>query len=246
MNLYIKIGKKHMDNTNFSRYLKQIMLDEIGFEGQRKISEAKVAVVGAGGLGCPILQYLNAVGIGTIGVVDFDKVQESNLHRQILFNANDVGQEKVNSAVDKLELQNSGTQFHRHLLKLNKQNATTVLADYEVVVDGCDNFLTRYIVNDTCVELGKPLVYGSILGFEGQMATFNYKGSKNLRQLFAEPPDPKDVPSCSENGILGTFPGIIGTMMAQEVIKVVLDMQVLHNQLLLFSTINWEMTKIRF
>lgn len=246
MTLCIRIGKNRMDKTNIGRYWKQIMLDEIGFDGQMKMGEAKVAVIGAGGLGSPILQYLNAVGIGTIGVVDFDTVQESNLHRQILFNAKDLGQNKVDASVDKLELQNTATQFHRHLLKLNKINAYNLLADYDLVVDGCDNFETRYIVNDACVELGKPLVYGSILAFEGQIATFNFKGSKNLRHLFPEPPDPEDVPSCSENGVLGTFPGIIGTIMAQEAIKIILELHVMQDELLLINTKCWEMTKIRF
>lgn len=226
--------------------MKQILLDEIGFEGQLKMNQAKIAVIGAGGLGCPILHYLNGIGMGTLGVIDFDTVEESNLHRQVLFNPADIGKTKVEVLIDKLQQQNPETHFRGHAVKLDHENVHTLLAAYDVVVDGCDNFATRYLVNDACVALGKPLVYGSILGFEGQLATFNFKGSKNLRHLFPESPNPKDVPSCSENGVLGTFPGIIGTLMAQEVTKIILGLEVLHNEFILFNTKCWEMTKITF
>ncbi len=235
------IGKEE-----FGRFEKQMVLGEIGIMGQVKLKEAKVAVVGAGGLGCPVLQYLNSMGVGTLGLIDFDTVQESNLHRQILYTSEDVGKSKIECAAKRLKAQNPYTTIIKHNVVLTEENAKEILSQYDIVVDGCDNFLTRYIVNDTCVKIGKPLIYGSILGFEGQLATFNYKGSKNLRDIFPEPPNPEDVPNCSENGVLGSFPGIIGTMMAQETVKVILDLDVLANKLLVFNTKDWNLTKIKF
>ncbi len=235
------IGKEE-----FGRFEKQMVLEEIGIMGQVKLKEAKVAVVGAGGLGCPVLQYLNSMGVGTLGLIDFDTVQESNLHRQILYSSEEVGKSKIECATQRLKTQNPYTTLNEHNFVLTEENAEEILSQYDIVVDGCDNFLTRYIVNDTCVKIGKPLIYGSILGFEGQLSTFNYKGSKNLRDIFPEPPNPEDVPNCSENGVLGSFPGIIGTMMAQEAVKVILDLDVLANQLLIFNTKDWNLTKIKF
>jgi adenylyltransferase/sulfurtransferase len=235
------IGKEE-----FGRFEKQMVLAEIGIMGQVKLKEAKVAVVGAGGLGCPVLQYLNSMGVGTLGLIDFDTVQESNLHRQILYTSEDVGKSKVECAAKRLKAQNPYTTIIEHNVVLTEENAEKILSQYDLVVDGCDNFLTRYIVNDTCVKIGKPLIYGSILGFEGQISTFNSKGSKNLRDIFPEPPNPEDVPNCSENGVLGSFPGIIGTMMAQEAVKVILDLDVLANRLLIFNTKDWSLIKIKF
>ncbi len=233
------IGKEE-----FGRFEKQMVLEEIGIMGQVKLKEAKVAVVGAGGLGCPVLQYLSSMGVGTLGLIDFDTVQESNLHRQILYTSEDVGKSKIECAAKRLKVQNPYTKIIEHNVVLSEENAEEILSHYDIVVDGCDNFLTRYVVNDTCVKIGKPLIYGSILGFEGQMATFNYKGSKNLRDIFPEPPNPEDVPNCSENGVLGSFPGVIGTMMAQETVKVILDLDVLANKMLIFNTKEWSLTKI--
>lgn len=235
------IGKEE-----FNRYHKQFQIEEIGFAGQVKLKEAKVAVIGAGGLGCPILQYLNAIGIGTIGIIDFDTVQVSNLHRQVLYTIYDIEQSKVTCAAKRLREQNPNTVIVEHNVQITSENATELLANYDFVVDGCDNFLTRYIVNDTCVELGKPLIYGSILGFQGQLATFNLNGSKNLRDLFPEPPNAEDVPNCSENGVLGTFPGIIGTMMAQETVKVILELEPLTNKFMLFNTANWQLQLLNY
>ncbi len=230
----------------FNRYHKQFQLEEIGFAGQVKLKEAKVAVIGAGGLGCPILQYLNAIGIGTIGIIDFDTVQISNLHRQVLYTLNDIDQLKVSCAAKRLKEQNQATIIVEHIVQITSENAIELLAPYDIVVDGCDNFLTRYVVNDACVSLEKPLVYGSILGFQGQVATFNLNGSKNLRDLFPEPPNPEDVPNCSENGVLGTFPGIIGTMLAQETVKVILDLEPLRNKFMLFDTKNWQLQLLNY
>lgn len=235
------IGKEE-----FGRFEKQMVLEEIGIMGQTKLKAAKVAVVGAGGLGCPVLQYLNSMGIGTLGLIDFDTVQASNLHRQILYTSEDIGKSKIACAAKRLKAQNSFTTIIEHNVVLTEENAAEILSQYDYVVDGCDNFLTRYIVNDTCVKIGKPLVYGSILGFEGQMATFNYKGSKNLRDIFPDPPNAEDVPNCSENGVLGSFPGIVGTMMAQETVKVILDMEVLTDQLLVIDTKKWSLTTISY
>lgn len=235
------IGKEE-----FGRFEKQMVLDVIGILGQTKLKAAKVAVVGAGGLGCPVLQYLNSMGIGTLGLIDFDTVMESNLHRQILYTSEDIGKSKIECAAKRLRAQNPYTTVIEHNIVLSEENAEEILSQYDFVVDGCDNFLTRYIVNDTCVKLGKPLIYGSILGFEAQMATFNNNGSKNLRDIFPEPPNAEDVPNCSENGVLGSFPGIVGTMMAQETVKVILNLNPLHNQLLLVDTKNWTNTKISY
>ena len=235
-----------IEKEEFGRFEKQMVLKEIGILGQTKLKAAKVAVVGAGGLGCPVLQYLNSMGVGTLGLIDFDTVMESNLHRQILYTSEDVGKSKIECAAKRLKAQNQYTTIIEHNVVLSEENAEEILSQYDYVVDGCDNFLTRYIVNDTCVKLGKPLIYGSILGFEGQMATFNYQGSKNLRDIFPEPPNAEDVPNCSENGVLGSFPGIIGTMMAQETVKVILDLDPLKNQLLLIDAKWWTNTKISY
>lgn len=235
-----------MDKLNLKRYMKQIMLDEIDLSGQIKLRETKVAVIGAGGLGCPILQYLNAIGIGVLGSIDFDHVEESNLHRQVLFSPEDIGRKKVNVVIEKLQVQNPETVLIGHNEKLGPENVQAILSAYDVIVDGCDNFTTRYLVNDACVQLEKPLIYGSILGFQGQLATFNHRGSKNLRDLFPEIPDPKDVPSCSENGVLGTLPGIMGTLMAQEVVKVILDLKPLNNEWVIFDTLQFGIKKLNF
>jgi len=228
------------------RYNRQMILPEIGIKGQEKLSSAKVLVIGAGGLGCPALLYLSAAGIGTIGVIDFDVVELHNLHRQILYSTDDVGKPKALIAAEKLKKQNPHSNILIFNELLSETNAEKIISQFDIVVDGSDNFLTRYLVNDTCVKLNIPLVYGSILKFEGQVAVFNCKGSKNLRDIFPEPPNAEDVPNCDENGVLGTLPGIIATMMAQETLKLILGMEVLKNQLLIFDTRNWGLTKLAF
>jgi len=228
------------------RYNRQMILPEIGIKGQEKLSSAKVLVIGAGGLGCPALLYLSAAGIGTIGVIDFDVVELHNLHRQILYSTDDVGKPKALIAAEKLKKQNPHSNILIFNEMLSETNAEKIISQFDIVVDGSDNFLTRYLVNDTCVKLNIPLVYGSILKFEGQVAVFNCKGSKNLRDIFPEPPNAEDVPNCDENGVLGTLPGIIATMMAQETLKLILGMEVLKNQLLIFDTRNWGLTKLAF
>ena len=230
----------------FLRYNRQMMLPEIGDSGQEKLKKAKVLVIGAGGLGCPILQYLAPAGVGTIGIVDFDKVEIHNLHRQILYTENQVGQTKTTTAKSVLENLNPLIDIIAFEEKLTAENALRIIQNFDVVVDGCDNFATRYLVNDTCVALGKTLVYGSILKYEGQLAVFNHKGSKNLRDLFPEPPNPKDVPNCNLNGVMGTLPGIIGTMMAHETLKLIMNLPILKNELVLFNTLNWSFNKLKF
>lgn len=231
---------------DFLRYNRQMQLPEIGETGQLKIKQARVLVIGAGGLGCPILQYFVAVGVGNIGIVDFDKVELHNLHRQILYTENHVGQLKASTAKSILENVNPHITIQSFKEKLTLENATEIITNFDIIVDGTDNFTTRYIINDSCVALKKPLIYGSIFKFEGQVAVFNHKNSKNLRDIFPESPNPEDVPNCSLNGVLGTLPGIIGTIMAQETLKLILELPTLENELLLFDTLNLNFIKLKF
>ncbi|MBK5245535.1 MAG: HesA/MoeB/ThiF family protein [Eubacteriaceae bacterium] len=205
-----------------NRYNRQIMLPGFGLEGQTKLKNAKVLVVGAGGLGCPVLQYLCAAGVGTIGIIDFDKIELHNLHRQVLYSTLDVGKPKAETAARILKAQNSHVEFQVYNDILNKKNSAQLISQFDLVVDGSDNFSTRYLVNDTCVELKKPLVYGSIFNYEAQLAVFNHDGGKNLRDIYPEPPNPEDVPGCNENGVLGVVPGILGVYMANTCIQVIL------------------------
>ena len=231
---------------DFLRYNRQVILPEIGDKGQAKLKKAKVLVIGAGGLGCPILQYIATAGVGTIGIVDFDKIEIHNLHRQILYTEDQIGLSKATTAKATIEKLNPLIAVLAFEEKLTAENAFRIIADFDIVVDGSDNFSTRYLVNDTCVTLGKTLVYGSILGFEGQIAVFNHQGSKNLRDLFPEPPNPKDVPNCSFNGVLGTLPGMIGTMMAHETLKLIIGLPSLNNELVLYKTLDWSFIKLTF
>ncbi len=222
------------------------MIPEIGLQGQEKIRNTKVAIVGCGGLGCPALLYLASAGIGTIGIVDFDTVSITNLHRQILFGNSDVGQNKIDVAEKKIKALHPEVNIIKHAVMIDEKNAEGILKNYDIIIDGCDNFATRYIVNDASVKLGKPLVYGSILGFEGQLAVFNLNGSKNLRDLFPEAPNAEDVPDCSENGVLATIPGIVATMMANECIKVVLDKSSMKNKFILINCKDLGISVLKF
>lgn len=226
-----------------NRYSRQLMLDEVGFDGQLKLKKAKVLVVGAGGLGCPVLQYLNAAGVGTLGIIDFDKVEVHNLHRQILYTAEDIGKPKCPTAANKLQQANPNIQHIVFEELLQEANAATIISQFDIVVDGSDNFLTRYLVNDVCVQLGKPVVYGTILKMEGQLAVFNYKGGKTLRDIYPEAPNPEDVPSCSENGVMGFVPGILGVYMANAAIQIILD-EYVNNHLLLFNFKEFSILKL--
>jgi molybdopterin-synthase adenylyltransferase len=235
-----------IDIQDYLRYGKQMLLPEIGESGQLKLKNAKVLVIGAGGLGCPILQYLATSGVGTLGIVDFDKVELHNLHRQILYTEKNIDTPKAITAKSILKALNPNIEIQSFEEKLTTENAERLLIGFDVIVDGCDNFNTRYLVNDTCVKLQKPLIYGSILKFEGQVAVFNHNGAKNLRDLFPEPPNPEDVPSCSVNGVMGTLPGIIGTMMGHEVQKLIMGLPVLENELIVFNTLDWNFRKLNF
>lgn len=201
------------------RYQRQMLLPEIGIAGQEQLKAAKVLVIGAGGLGCPVLQYLAAAGVGEIGIVDDDVVDLSNLHRQILFNANDIGRPKAAVAVEKLKLLNPHLSLNSYVQRFDTTCAAAICGKYNLVVDCADNFDTRYLVNDTCVALGKTLVFGSILRFEGQIAVFNHNGGVNYRDLYPEPPS-EDI-SCADGGVIGTLPGLIGLYMANETIKLI-------------------------
>lgn len=209
-----------------ARYNRHIIIPEFGLAAQQKLKAAKVLVVGSGGLGSPVLLYLAAAGIGTIGIVDFDVVDDSNLQRQVLFGVNEIGKAKVEAAKERLQALNPHIEFVLYNTQLTSQNALDIVKDYDVVADGTDNFPTRYLVNDACVLLGKPNVYASIFQFEGQVSVFNYKKANgefgpNYRDLYPTPPPPGLVPSCAEGGVLGVLPGIIGSLQALEVIKVV-------------------------
>ena len=211
-------------NSLHSRYHRQIILPEIGLSGQEKLSTSKVLVIGAGGLGCPVLQYLTAAGVGTIGIVDFDVVDTSNLHRQILYGTSSLRKNKALAAKERLTDLNPEIIITAYTEKLTTKNAISLFLEYDIVVDGTDNFSTRYLINDACVITKKPLVYGAIFKFEGQISVFNYQNGPSYRCLFPEPPKAGSVPSCAEIGVLGVLPGIIGSMQANEVLKIILGL----------------------
>ncbi|MDF2457174.1 MAG: molybdopterin biosynthesis protein MoeB [Cytophagaceae bacterium] len=218
-----------LSKEELSRYSRHISLQEVGLAGQEKIKAASVLVIGAGGLGCPALQYLAAAGVGRIGIIDFDKVDVSNLQRQILYGTDDVGKYKAEAAKARLSFNNPLISFITYTEQLNKDNVLSILPSYDIIVDGSDNFSTRYLVNDACVILNKPLVFGSIFKFDGQVSVFNYsdeKGTKGptYRCLYPEPPADGEMPSCSEIGVLGVLPGLIGTLQANEALKLILGL----------------------
>lgn len=230
----------------FERYSRQIFIEEIGLEGQRKIMGSKVLVIGAGGLGSPVIQYLAAAGTGTLGVADFDEVELHNLNRQVIHNENSVGTSKVKSAEGFVKDLNHQINFIGIEQKISAENAEEILSRFDIIVDGSDNFSTRYLVNDTCVKLGKPLVYGSILGFSGQVAVFNCNGSKNLRDIFPEPPFEENLPDCDRLGVLGALPGIAGSMMAGLALKIITDLPLPLNQMTLMDTLEWRFQTVEF
>ncbi len=218
-----------LSSAELSRYRRHLTLPGFGQVAQQKLKDARVLVVGAGGLGAPLLSYLVAAGVGTVGLVDFDKVESSNLHRQVLFTEDDVGRLKVEVAAERLRRQNPHVQLQIHNTKLSSHNALDFVQEYDIVADGSDNFSTRYLVNDACVLLGKVNVYAAIFRFEGQVAVFNHPNvrgerSPNYRDLFPQPPLPGTVPSCAEGGVLGVLPGIVGSLQANEVIKVITEL----------------------
>ncbi|MDJ0544954.1 MAG: ThiF family adenylyltransferase, partial [Microcystis sp. M53601_WE4] len=211
-----------LSKEEVQRYSRHIILPEVGLEGQKKLKAASVLCIGTGGLGSPLLLYLAAAGIGRIGIVDFDIVDSSNLQRQIIHGTSWVGKPKIVSAKDRILEINPYCQVDLYETRISSENALDILAPYDVVIDGTDNFPTRYLTNDACVLLDKPNVYGSIFRFEGQATVFNYQGGPNYRDLYPEPPPPGMVPSCAEGGVLGVLPGVIGTIQATEAIKIIL------------------------
>ncbi len=220
-----------------SRYSRHIQLAEIGADGQQKISTAKVLVVGAGGLGCPVLQYLTAAGVGTLGIIDFDVVEESNLQRQVLFGTSSLGMNKAIAAKIRLKDLNPTITINAYSEKLTAENAMTICALYDIIVDGSDTIATRYLINDAAILSGKPVVYGAIYKFEGQVAVFNYKEGPTYRCLFPTPPKTGAVANCAEIGVLGVLPGIIGCMQASEVLKMIVGLPgVLSGKLLCYHS----------
>jgi sulfur-carrier protein adenylyltransferase/sulfurtransferase len=235
------INNNILSAPELNRYNRHLILPEIGLEGQQKLKAAKVLVIGCGGLGSPLLQYLTAAGVGTIGVLDFDVVDESNLQRQILFSVKDIGKPKAEVAIEKLKEQNPFVKFVLHHTKLRSENALEILKDYDIIADGTDNFPTRYLVNDACVLLGKTNVFASVNRFEGQVSVFNY------RDLFPHPPAPETVQNCAEAGVLGVLPGIIGSIQANEVIKIITGAgEPLSGKLFLMNSLSMETNIIQF
>lgn len=232
---------------NAERYNRQTILADFGPKAQKKLLSAKVLVIGAGGLGVPILTYLNAMGVGTLGIVDNDVVSNSNLHRQVLYSESDIGKPKVLVASRKLREQNSETHLITHETFLAKENALRLITEYDVVVDASDNFPTRYLVNDTCVILNKPFVSGALHGFEGQVSVFNYDNGPTYRCLFPTMPKGDEVPNCNEHGVLGIIPGIIGNLQALETVKIITGVgEPLSGKLLLFNGLSNTFQKIKF
>lgn len=240
------------DDAQGKRYHRQILLPEIGEKGQLRLKNARVLVIGAGGLGSPLLQYLASAGVGTIGIVEFDRVEESNLHRQVLFSESDVGRSKAQAAMERLHAQNAGIQINLHEQYLTAATALPILEDYDVVADGSDNLPTRYLVNDACVLSGKPLVSGAIYRMEGQVSVFNQllsdgNRSPDYRDVYPEPPSPELVPTCEQAGVLGSLAGIIGSIMAAEVLKLTAGFgTTLHNRLLVVDATDMSIRTIRY
>lgn len=229
-----------LTKEEYERYARHIILPEVGLEGQKRLKAASVLCVGTGGLGSPLILYLAASGIGRIGIVDFDVVDASNLQRQIIHGTSWIGRPKIESAKHRILEINPACQVDLYETRLSSENALSIFEPYDIIVDGTDNFPTRYLVNDACVLLNKPNVYGSIFRFEGQATVFNYEGGPNYRDLYPEPPPPGMVPSCAEGGVLGVLPGIIGTIQATETIKIILGSDsTLSGRLLLYNA--WDM-----
>ncbi|UCG29036.1 MAG: HesA/MoeB/ThiF family protein [Bacteroidales bacterium] len=228
------------------RYSRQMMISEIGKEGQEKLKNVSVLVVGAGGLGCPVMQYLSAAGIGKLGIMDADKVDEANLHRQILYGSYDLGKLKSIIAKTRLAYQNPLVDYEVFNIKLQSKNALEIIGRYDIIVDATDNFPSRYLINDACVICGKPMVYGSIYKFEGQLSVFNYNGGPTYRCLYPEIPEKHEAPEPSEIGVIGVLPGLIGTLQAIEVIKMAIGKgKIVSGELLIVNILYPSMYTIR-
>jgi sulfur-carrier protein adenylyltransferase/sulfurtransferase len=239
-------GAVELSNDEIARYSRHLIMPEVALDGQKKLKAAKVLTVGTGGLGSPLALYLAAAGIGTIGIVDFDVVDESNLQRQIIHGTSDIGRPKVDSARDKIKDINPNVEVRVHEEALTSENALEIFADYDVIVDGTDNFPTRYLVNDACVLLGKPNVYGSIFRFEGQASVFWAEEGPCYRCLYPEPPPPGLVPSCAEGGVLGILPGAIGVVQATEAVKLILGIgEPLIGRLMLYDALGMSFREMK-
>ena len=235
-----------LTKEEYERYSRHLILPEVGLDGQKRLKAASVLCIGTGGLGSPLLLYLAAAGVGRIGIVDFDIVDFSNLQRQVIHGTSWVGKPKIDSAKDRILEINPFCQVDLYETRLSAENALDIVAPYDIVVDGTDNFPTRYLVNDACVLLNKPNVYGSIFRFEGQATVFNYEGGPNYRDLYPEPPPPGLVPSCAEGGVLGILPGIIGVIQATETVKIILGAgQTLSGRLLLYNALDMSFRELK-
>ena len=235
-----------LTKDEYERYSRHLILPEVGLDGQKRLKAAKVLCIGTGGLGSPLLLYLAAAGVGTIGIVDFDIVDRSNLQRQIIHGTSWVDKPKIESAKNRILEINPACQVNLHQTRLMSDNALEIIAAYDIVVDGTDNFPTRYLVNDACVLLDKPNVYGSIFRFEGQATVFNYEGGPNYRDLYPEPPPPGMVPSCAEGGVLGVLCGIIGTIQATETVKIILGQgNTLSGRLMLYNALDMQFRELK-
>jgi adenylyltransferase/sulfurtransferase len=235
-----------LTQDDYARYSRHLILPEVGVEGQKRLKAASVLCVGTGGLGSPLLLYLAAAGIGRIGIVDFDVVDHSNLQRQVIHSTSWVGKPKIESAKNRILEINPYCQVDLYETALSADNALDIIRPYDIVVDGTDNFPTRYLVNDACVLLDKPNVYGSIFRFEGQATVFNYEGGPNYRDLYPEPPPPGMVPSCAEGGVLGILPGIIGVIQATETVKIILGKgTTLSGRLVLYNALDMKFRELK-
>ena len=235
-----------LTKDDYERYSRHLILPEVGMEGQKRLKAASVLCIGTGGLGSPLLLYLAAAGIGRIGIVDFDIVDTSNLQRQVIHGTSWVGKPKIESAKNRIHEINPHCQVDLYETRLSSENALEIIRPYDIVVDGTDNFPTRYLVNDACVLLDKPNVYGSIFRFEGQATVFNYEGGPNYRDLYPEPPPPGMVPSCAEGGVLGILPGMIGIIQATETVKIILgNGTTLSGRLVLYNALDMKFRELK-
>ncbi|MBW4572400.1 MAG: molybdopterin-synthase adenylyltransferase MoeB [Tolypothrix carrinoi HA7290-LM1] len=240
------LDEVQLTKDDYERYSRHLILPEVGLEGQKRLKAASVLCIGTGGLGAPLLLYLAAAGIGRIGIVDFDIVDTSNLQRQVIHGTSWVGKPKIESAKNRIHEINPHCQVDLYETRLSSENALDIIKPYDIVVDGTDNFPTRYLVNDACVLLDKPNVYGSIFRFEGQATVFNYEGGPNYRDLYPEPPPPGMVPSCAEGGVLGILPGIIGLIQATETVKIILGKgETLSGRLMLYDALNMKFRELK-
>ncbi|MEY2976778.1 MAG: molybdopterin-synthase adenylyltransferase MoeB [Prochlorotrichaceae cyanobacterium] len=244
--LNLDTSQTQLTQDDYARYSRHLILPEVGLEGQKRLKAASVVCVGTGGLGSPLLLYLAAAGVGRIGIVDFDVVDSSNLQRQVIHGTSWVGKPKIESAKHRIHEINPYCQVDLYNTQLSSENALDIFRPYDVVIDGTDNFPTRYLVNDACVLLNKPNVYGSIFRFEGQATVFNYEDGPNYRDLYPEPPPPGMVPSCAEGGVLGILPGLIGVIQATEAVKIILGKgETLSGRLLLYNSLDMKFRELK-